>query len=392
MNEKNFCIAPFIQIVTDTRQGGGPCPYNSQCWTFKEKTLIEKWNSKEAVSLRQQFINGEKPQTCNRCWNDEKAGKKSLRQRLYNFSTGSPDAHTTNIRDPKKVFEKVYKKFIEKNEYNNGPQVLTIKPGNLCNLGCRSCNPSDSSQWVSMLNRLQKENKLSFIENQKNSDLSDEQINDIVSYSKNLKRLEIFGGEPFYHKSVKDKLLPKLIDVGSSKDIVLYFNTNGTIYDDKIKQLANNFKKLEVRISIDGINEQFEYLRYPAKYSEVIENGKKLYDLAKGNFEIVCTISPYNFLYLDEYDSAFKKLGWNVFYNLTVGPDYMLLYNIPNEVKHNITLSEKFKDIEIYIKNTKSDPVAWKRFIKMTKILDKDRNQNFATVFPEFYKLIQHTI
>ena len=42
MNENNFCIAPFIQIVNDARDGGGPCPYNSECWTFKEKTILGK--------------------------------------------------------------------------------------------------------------------------------------------------------------------------------------------------------------------------------------------------------------------------------------------------------------------------------------------------------------
>lgn len=390
MNEKNFCIAPFIQIVNDSRQGGGPCPYNSECWTFKEKTVLEKWQSEQYNNLRQQFIEGKKPSVCWRCWSDEDSGKKSLRQRLYNFSSGDINPHDNKIRDPKKMFDNVFKKYVESGIYKKGPKTLTIKPGNLCNLSCRSCNPTDSSQWVSMLSRLQKTGELKFIKNEKNTDMSEEQIQDIVDYSENLQRLEIFGGEPFYHKSVRQKLLPRLIEKGHSKNITLYFNTNGTIFDQEIVYLSNKFKKLEIRASIDGIDSHFEYLRYNAKYIEVIENCKKFANLENSNFELVCTISPYNFLYLDDYDKEFKSLGWTAFYNMTSGPDYMLLYNIPEQVKNEINLSSKFKEFETYIKTNKSNPKAWEKFVAVTKTLDTDRKQDFRKVFPRFYDLVKN--
>ena len=390
MNEKNFCIAPFIQIVNDARGGGGPCPYNSECWTFKEKTILGKWKSEQFQKLRQEFIQGKKPDVCWRCWSDEDAGKKSLRQRLYNFSSDDVDAHVKEVRDPKTMFENVFKKYVESGQYQTGPKTLTIKPGNLCNLSCRSCNPTDSSQWVSMLNRLQKTGELKFIQNEKNTDMSDAQIQDIVDYSENLQRLEIFGGEPFYHKSVRQKLLPKLIEKGHSQNITLYFNTNGNLFDEEIAGLSKKFKKLEIRASIDGTHAQFDYLRHNANYNQVIENCKKFAELDNSNFELVCTISPYNFLYLDDYEKEFKALGWTAFYNMTSGPDYMLLYNIPEEVKNHVNLSNKFKEFETYIKTNKSNPKAWEKFVAVTKTLDADRKQDFKLVFPRFYDLVRN--
>jgi len=156
-----------------------------------------------------------------------------------------------------------------------------------------------------------------------------------------------------------------------------------------VSLLTKNFKKIEIRVSIDGINEQFEYLRYGAKYKNVIENCKKFNQIKNTDFEIICTVSPYNFLYLEEYDEEFKKYGWSVFYNLTSYPNRMMLFNIPDIVKKNIKLSSKFKDIENYINNKNYDPMHWQEFVNYTKLIDKNRALNMAEIFPKFYKLVK---
>jgi MoaA/NifB/PqqE/SkfB family radical SAM enzyme len=380
---KNFCIAPFIQLQISNNGRTGPCPYTANVWNFdKFKTIKEKWNSKELENLRSDFLSDKQSAICKRCWRDEKAGKKSLRQRLNNFGIKNEN----EVRS-KNLQTKVFQRYVSNLEYKEFPKILTLIPGNGCNLSCVTCGPNSSSKWVSESKNYKKNN---IIEVKKNWNMLDKEYEDIVENSIYLQKIELFGGEPFYNKKNRQLLIEKIVDKGTSKDIILYFNTNGTHFDQTyVSFLAKNFKKIEIRVSIDGINEQFEYLRYGAKYKNVIENCKKFNQIKKTDFEIICTVSPYNFLYLEEYDEEFKKYGWSVFYNLTSYPDRMMLFNIPDIVKKNIKLSSKFKDIENYINNKNYDPMHWQEFVNYTKLIDKNRALKMAEIFPKFYELVK---
>ena len=67
----------------------------------------------------------------------------------------------------------------------------------------------------------------------------------------------------------------------------------------------------------------------------------------------------------------------------------MLLSNIPEVVKNNLNLPEKFNFIQKYITDTPSDPNAWPKFVARTKFLDKQRKLSVKAVFPRFYELVK---
>ena len=68
----------------------------------------------------------------------------------------------------------------------------------------------------------------------------------------------------------------------------LYFNTNGTTFNTKLlEKILYNFKFVETA-PFHGLGEQFEYLRYGAKFDEVCRNAEKF--LVTQDFEIVCTV------------------------------------------------------------------------------------------------------
>ena len=371
----NFCIAPFIQLQISNNGNTGPCPYTANMWQFKnEKTIKEKWQSKTLENFRESFLKNEKNKLCNRCWTEEDAGKLSLRTRLNVFK------NSTNLQ------KKVFQKYIDKKEYLKYPKIITLIPGNECNLACPTCGPKFSSKWNSLIKNGNYEN----LQLDKNYNLSDQEYQDIVDNSEQIQKIELFGGEPFYNKKNKNNLLTKLIQKGTSKNIVLYFNTNGTIFDDDyLISLTKNFKKLEIRLSMDGIHKQFEYLRYGATFDTVVKNAENFQKLSNSDFEIICSVSPYNFLYLDEYDAFFKSKKWSVFYNIVSHPNRMMLYHLPEEIKTSIKLTDKFAEVEAFIKNTKSDPDAWADFVNYTKILDKNRSIQFKDTFPEFYNRVR---
>lgn len=368
----NFCSAPFIQLQTGNNDRCGPCPYTPNVWKIKGK-ISHKWNSTEVKNLRKSFLENKKDPLCKRCWKEESSGKKSLRLRLSEFK---------NTKNSKTIFEK----FISSKMYEKYPRVLTLVPGNECNLACPSCSGLFSSKW----NSLVRQHDYTIQTEHKNWNLTDDEYQDIVDNSEKLHKIELFGGEPFLNKKNQKQLLEKIIEKGTAKNITLYFNTNGTIFDKQyIDKLINNFKFVEIRQSIDGLGKEFEYLRYGANFDQICENADKFNKLKNVDFEVICTVSIFNVLSLDKIDNFFAEKGWSVYYNIADYPNYLLLHNLPDQIKKSIILDKKFNDISKYINLKPCDLYSWNQFVKYTKELDQNRGLSFKNTFPKLYDLVK---
>ena len=370
---ENFCSAPFLQLQTSKDDRCGPCPYTPNIWKIKGN-ISDKWQSEELENLRKNFLDNKQDPQCTKCWKEEKAGKKSLRIRL---------SEAKESKNSQKIFDK----YISTKKYFAFPKILTLIPGNECNLACPSCNSFFSSKWNS---QIKQKNYNGFQKTTDNWNLTDKQYQDIVDNSQNLQKIELFGGEPFLNKQNKKQLIEKLIQKGTSKNIKLYFNTNGTLFDEKyMEELTTKFKFVEIRQSIDGIYDQFEYLRYGAKFDKVCENAEKFSALPNSDFAVICTISNYNLLGIDAIDEFMQKRNWIVYYNVANTPDYLLLHNLPEEVKNYIKLPERFSDIHQYMTMEKCDLNTWKRFVDYTRLLDKNRGLSFKNTFKDLYSLVK---
>ena len=370
---ENFCSAPFLQLQASKEDKCGPCPYTANILKVKGN-ISDKWQSEDLENLRQSFLDNKQDSRCSRCWKEEKAGKKSLRIRLSRFK------ETKNA-------QKIFEKYINTKKYLNYPKILTLIPGNECNLACPSCSSFFSSKWNSLIKQ---QSYMEFQDATNNWNLTKQNYLDIVKNSQNLQKIELFGGEPFLNKQNKKQLIEPLMKKGTSKNIKLYFNTNGTIFDEKyMNELVNNFKFVEIRQSMDGINDQFEYLRYGAKFKQVCINAKKFQALPNTDFEIICTVSIFNILGIEEQDTFMKKNDWSVYYNIANGPNHLLLHNIPEEAKKHIKLPQKFKDIQQYINLEKCDLNSWRRFVQYTRVLDKNRGLSFKKTFSDLYNIVK---
>ena len=102
-------------------------PYNMQ-----EHSLQEAFQSDYMKKLRQEFLDGKKPSTCNKCWSVEQAGGKSKRILAY------------DMLEHKGVFDKIDYQNIDPKTI----QFLDLKLGNICNLKCRICGSWSSSKWA----------------------------------------------------------------------------------------------------------------------------------------------------------------------------------------------------------------------------------------------------
>lgn len=382
MLHKHTCIAPFINLTIDPEQNTSPCPYlGGGTWQFKDVDFPDIWRSKKFEKLRKDHLEGNKPTECNRCWKDEEVNKESARQR-------------TNKLHNSETLEKI----IHDGSYLKGPKVLTMKNGNICNLQCRICGPKDSSSWIpeakAHINNFPNDLEHTWFDIESfKKNWTDDQMQNFYDMSNNLTRVEHYGGEPLYNKRVEEHT-EKLVEQGLAKSITLYFNTNGThIPSKKLQELFKNFKAIEFNISIDGIEDQFEYIRHPAKWSKLLETIDWCNNQQNFIWGIVSTVSNLNVYYLDAMLQTFDSWGkQNVFLNILENPKFYSIVNLPENIKNIITKkylgNKRLEPTVAYMNNHKGDDLIWKKFLFWTKNKDKYRQQDFSFTFPDFHSII----
>jgi hypothetical protein len=62
---------------------------------------------------------------------------------------------------------------------------------------------------------------------------------------------------------------------------MISFTTNGTTYNKKIENYLNKFSNVIIQLSIDGIGEEYEYLRYGNDFSTLEKVCDEFYNLTK---------------------------------------------------------------------------------------------------------------
>lgn len=387
---KNFCIAPFFQHTTHPSASCSPCPYlGGSSWAQPGSTIMQQWHSPQLTELRHQFLQGQQPDLCHRCWHEEANGKRSLRQRLFDPDQVSSDFAFVS---QEKIQERLHQ-----DAYLRGPLVLTIKNGNVCNAKCRVCHPNDSSRWIPDAQRLfEITGKRLYNLEQIETNWSDQQLEEILALGQDLIRLELFGGEPAYNKQVA-KLLQALVDRGYAQRMTLYINTNGSV--DILQRLpaVTRFQTVEIGVSIDGIGQHFNYIRHGLDYYDVVNNIKKWQTWFENNnrhyfIDSITTVEILNVYYLPELKAEVQKiLPLSPFWNLLIKPDHLFIQHMPDRVKRAVLAKLQgdadFDSIRSVI-NQPADDQAWQSFLQTTAALDQIRGESFKDTFPEFYQVI----
>lgn len=392
------CVLADIGLGTQTNGNATIC--NQSRTAFRDidgntirldtHSLEQAWNSPTRKEIASALANGQRHENCYDCWFEEDAGRASMRQ-LSN------------------------EKFSEVTALDQ-PRVFMFKPGNACNLSCRHCNPFVSSKWYrDHYQVMVKPNSaVSFNEYVRSFDsikqsFAKDNVNlwpILQKWSKDLVFIDLYGAEPL----LIDPLLQTLrhsYNQGYSKNQTIHINTNGTIWHDDFNEVFSSYEKIELGISIDGIAEQFEYMRYPAKWSLVLSNIEKYRQLAKTykNIEVsICiTVSLLNIYYLPEYVNFFHSMGLDCGVNILHRPEYLNVRIAPPGVKQKIV--DKMESAQFYIDgwDTKIADVTnfvllplenstdhYNEFWNFTDRFDKLRNQSFAQTFSEFYDILKN--
>ena len=379
------CILTDIGLATQTNGDITIC--NQSRTSFKQgnktlrldtHTLEQGWASPTRYEIRSSLAQGIRHENCQDCWAEEDAGRLSQR----------------NI---------VNERFKDVPAYQEQPRVFMLKPGNACNLACRHCNPHVSSGWYKDHYKLNSTG--SFVDYIKSYNYIRDGYADDSSIWSTLNKwndgivyYDLYGAEPL----LIEPLLTLLRSGNSGQTI--HVNTNGTIWQDDFNLVFSKFKRVELGISMDAIGSQFEYMRYPAKWEQVVTNLLKYRALAKQypsiDLSVCITASALNVYYLADYVQYFHSLGIEVGINFVHRPEYLNMRILPAKVKqkvinrlHDAGFADGWDSkiehiINFLLLDHKNSQQLLSEFWAFTDKYDAIRNQSYAETFKEFYGIL----
>lgn len=256
---------------------------------------------------------------------------------------------------------------------------IELRLDSLCNIACITCNANSSSRWASEEVRMFGK-KNTYKNKQDNYDwLFNEEL------WKNVETLVLFGGEPLYSKKT-EKILSWLVGNEFSKNIVLNFYTNGTFFNNKILENLSKFKLVDIQFSIDGIEENFEIIRWPAKWNDVLENINNYKKLNNIIISINYLVSILNIFSIEKDFNYLKTITKKVNFNFLEYPNYYNIKNLPDIFKQEIIKEIEKKPLfgQVVRKiGRNGDSEALKECFLQLKTLDRFRNTHSLALFPQ---------
>jgi len=203
-----------------------------------------------------------------------------------------------------------------------------------------------------------------------------------------------------------------LVSAQVAKDITLLYNTNTTLFSDALIETWMKFKKVTVCLSVDDIEERFEYQRNPAKWDIVEKNVKKYSEIKSTKIDVMlfCSVSNFNVWYLPQYImwATENTPQLRIALNLVHNSSEFCITNLPKSLKSKIRkkyelsianrevpagteLIEKMMGILSFMESKEDLPEKWSDFLKEVKKIDKRRGQDFESVFPLFFREVIDT-
>jgi len=397
------CTAPLTSILVDTNKGIRPCCYYQDGFlgNVNDNTISEIITNDKWKKLKEQMYVNEWPTGCLLCKKNEETMGNSLRQNYFENSTAD------DVDNEKLTY-------------------LEFNGSNICNLACVHCHSLYSSKWHIERKKLIKiidtyeptKQKRVFssrpievgsyldsdgttldkmhlpdpdlvLENVKQLDLS------------NLRTLSFRGGEPFLNSETQT-ILEYADTQGLLNKVNVSVTTNGTYVDDAVIELLKKCKTVHINMSIDGIGELFNYIRYgDAKFETIEPNLAKLNEIPNVTILISVASMNYNAFNLleirdwtiemsEKYNKVQRLAGFN---NCVVSPSYLSLATLSDDTRKHLiefytknSIDNEFQYVINLLSNDFLGEELHTHWVEYTELLETGRGNSIVSIVPQLAK------
>lgn len=260
---EKFCIAPFKAALIDRDGTLLPCcdyMTGEDRSGYAKISELDHWQTVQLVDLRKTTSEGKIDPGCDPyCIAKEKDPKYVNKRKFFNRKYPIND----NILD-----------------------YVEIRLSNYCNLKCTMCGSYASSSLAQEYRDHQQEYQSigMIVPDEKtvrwwDDPKSLENAKRIVS---TVSEIDLTGGEPL--------MVPETVSILESADpdkiSVIRIITNLTKLNQRILDVIKRFKLVEITVSLEGIEEHNDYIRYGSKWSDILENIKIIKQLDNVKFSV----------------------------------------------------------------------------------------------------------
>jgi len=372
MNKNIFCVAPFVNLSTTNNGKVKLCCQSKTLDKLhvNQHNLDEIWQGEAYNRIRDQFLNNEWPKECITCKNNEDKNIPSRRN-----------------------FENQRWVQIEKKPYPTQavdfPWAVDLRLGNLCNLKCIMCTPDNSNTWYDEYENF--EHLQSFKKNENvRWPFHTSFLDNYEEWVSKVKVLYFSGGEPLLIKKHR-QIIEFLIEQDLAKNIILWYDTNGTYIDQEWIDMWAHFQEVNLNLSIDGGKEINEYIRHPINHADLLINYKLLANRPSNiKVKLQIAVGALNIFELDSIEQYLKQFNFPTNFNISIvfWPNFMTLEALPQSIIDQA--AEKYKNhynvrIKNMTKNLIHDPIKLKELKEYLVKIDELRGLDHKKIFKHLY-------
>ena len=393
---KRFCMLPWTHLHSWPDGRVLPCcmaPMNEILGNLKDQSFEEIWNSEKLKKMRVAMINDKPTKECTRCYSMENSGLNTTRTWANEAFENHFDKIGTTQEDG--TVDKINLPYID------------FRFSNICNFKCRTCGPDLSSSWyednVKLYGPLPHKKII--------RPYKDEETfwKKVEPYMDGLEEIYFAGGEPLIMEE-HYRILKKL-DERKMYHVRLKYNTNFSQMTFKkldVMEIWNRFESVKIGASLDGMGKRGEYLRKGQSWQQVEDNRKRMFDVCPDVYIFLATcLNVYNCFHVPDFHHEWIQRGWvdavgGSLINPLFVPEELSIQVLPLEIKKR--LEERYrKEQEWFDNHTNNKEKRYEKLIhfmyekdhshllpkfwERTDMVDKLRNENFISLFPELADL-----
>jgi len=371
-----LCIYPYVTLDTRYSEFSSEPVFKTCCCSLDDRTFVPSAGADPFADIKEQQLNEQWPEACWRCKSEEDHGGAS--ERVNGFLG---------------YIEDRLKSFVEKQTL---PEFeLRVKFSNFCNLACRSCTETESSTWARITNTP--------VSEQYEIDISTSPEHwELITTTilEKLPKVEHFyvhfiGGESLVQPGMK-KLLNWMIAQGIAPRVHLRVTTALSVrpgYD--LMSKMSQFRDVDINLSIDSVGDNYQYLRWPAKFEKIENNLATLmshfmtywsawFDQQHYSFPI----QPINLIdrtqHLDIEALPIRYRATLIKF-LQTCLEHKIFRKYPNQTRMLFNfISSTIEEL----KNMPESHEQWLKFLSHNAYFDKKTDQSFAMLNERLYNLL----
>jgi len=397
---KTFCMYPWMHLNINPDGSVMPCCEASEPLGDSNADSLETiWNSDAMKTLRVSMLTENLSATCVKCYESE----------IYGLESGRLMANGKFKHHVHKIHNTTETGHLDKFELIR----WDVRFSNICNLSCRSCGPTLSSNWYKDQLQLEpnfvSKHPVAVIKAGRHKLDIQEQL---IPHLDFVEHIYFAGGEPLImdeHYWILDELEKR-----NRFDVILYYNTNFTNLKYKgtpVFERWKRFKTVIIDASLDAMGPHAEYMRKGTDWSTIEQNRREMMSVCPdARFGISSTLSVLNMWHLPDFHRSWIEQGLveakNIKFHLLLQPTHLRIdiahkyskeqvrQKYLNHIDWLTTHTGTKRQIDLWTSAIdfmmgQDNQVVQREFWDRTAKLDKIRNENIFDVIPEIAMLCQ---